>query len=486
MVSTRVPQLPVLRAGQAYESLDQFDVAGHRDGEPLAKVSLANAGIVRRDLKKMSEKAAVLREIPMARMLEICKAAGQHFLHSDLPLGPDENGDVVMQSPSDYVATLSKTSGLPHTLCTKNMQKVFTVFDEMPDILRGLTRGMNPEVIDDNFGEHSGVPVCYLPTTDSLGVVLPSNSPGVNSIWMPAIALKIPVVLKPGRDEPWTPWRIIQSFIAAGCPSEAFGFYPSDHEGAAAILQGCGRALLFGDESTTKIYANNPAINLHGPGRSKVLLGDDIVDDWQDYLDVLVGSVVDNGGRSCINASAIFVSRNGDAIANALAERLAAIEPSAADAEDARLSAFANPKFAEFIDASIEQGLAEGGAVDVTAQHRDGARAQVLDGAHFLRPTVVRCEQLSHPLANTEYMFPFVSVVEVPQSQMLQEIGPSLVVTGITKDAGFLDELVRSRDIDRLNLGPFPTSHVEWDQPHEGNLFEFLYVRRAIQRTDAW
>ena len=32
-----------------------------------------------------------------------------------------------------------------------------------------------------------------------------------------------------------------------------------------------------------------------------------------------------------------------------------------------------------------------------------------------------------------------------------------------------------------LNLGSMPTSHVSWDQPHEGNLFEHLYRQRAIQ-----
>ena len=126
MVASGFPHLPVLRLGQPYESLDQFEVVGHCDGEVLAKVGLANAGIVRRDLKKIAEKSAALRDIPMARMLEICKSAGQHFLHSDLPLGVDEGGQAVMQSPSDYVATLSKTSGLPHSLCRKNMQKVFT------------------------------------------------------------------------------------------------------------------------------------------------------------------------------------------------------------------------------------------------------------------------------------------------------------------------------------------------------------------------
>jgi hypothetical protein len=78
-------------------------------------------------------------------------------------------------------------------------------------------------------------------------------------------------------------------------------------------------------------------------------------------------------------------------------------------------------------------------------------------------------------------MFPFASIVERPQSDMLEWIGPSLVVTAITKDPVFRKSLLRCGHIKRLNLGVMPTGHVSWDQPHEGNLFEFLYTRRAIQ-----
>jgi hypothetical protein len=83
-------------------------------------------------------------------------------------------------------------------------------------------------------------------------------------------------------------------------------------------------------------------------------------------------------------------------------------------------------------------------------------------------------------------MFPFTSVVEVPQADMLGAIGPSLVVSAITHDAAFSADLLRAHEISRLNLGPLPTSRVEWDQPHEGNLFEFLYERRALSRASGW
>ena len=99
---------------------------------------------------------------------------------------------------------------------------------------------------------------------------------------------------------------------------------------------------------------------------------------------------------------------------------------------------------------------------------------------------MVRCDSMEHPLANTEYMFPFTSVVEVPQQRMLGVMGHSLVVTALTRDPAFLQDLTTSPLISRLNVGPVPTSKVEWDQPHEGNLFEFLYERRALQRAAGW
>lgn len=474
--------IPVLRQGEEYESLDTVELKSPLDGRVLAVVSQANSGIIRRDLKKIVKKTEALRALSVHELMAICKEAGDKFLHATLPVGSGGRS----QTPDEYVEILSDTSGLPHNLCRRNMQKVFTVFDEMPKILGGLTRGMDPSVVDTGFGEHDGIPVCYHSLADSLGVVLPSNSPGVNSIWMPALALRTPVILKPGREEPWTPMRIIQAFLAAGMPKEAFGFYPTDHEGAATILQSSGRALLFGDEGTTRQYADNPSINLHGPGRSKILIGDDAIEDWRDYLDVLVASVADNGGRSCINVSSLYVPRYADEIAAAIAERVASIEAKPAADEDAKLSAFANPKFAEWIDGTIEQGLTAGGARDVTAEFRSAPRRHELEGAQYLRPTILRCDTVEHPLARTEFLFPFTSVLEIPQDEMLEKLGPSLVVTAITKDPAFVSQLVASPEIDRLNLGPYPTSRAEWDQPHEGNLFEFLYKRRAIQRAPQW
>ena len=471
-----LPHLPALRRGKPYASLHQAEVTDCRTGQALARLSQVNAGIIRKDLNRIAEARSALKRLSCEQLLEICGRAAELFLNASLPLGDQGHA----QTPQQYVETLSATSGLPFVMVRRNMEKIAAALRQMRTVLNGLTRGLDLGILDRGMGEQAGAHLSFYAAAPCLGLVMPSNSPGVNSLWLPAIPLKVPVILKPGREEPWTPWRIIQALIAAGCPAEAFGFYPTDHEGAAEIIRGCGRALVFGDKSTTDQYANNPAIQIHGPGYSKILIGDDQIERWPEFLDVMVSSISDNGGRSCINASAVVVPAHAAEIADALAQKLGPVAPLPASDEHARLSAFANPRLAESIDAAIEDGLRTPGAVDVTAKYRNGPRKVVFEGAVYLRPTIVSCDSFSHPLANREFLFPYASVVQVPQKGMLSQIGPSLVVTAITKDGPFREALLESPQIDRLNLGPISTMQVAWDQPHEGNLFEFIYRRRAL------
>src|SRR5204862_2865750 len=201
--------------------------------------------------------------------------------------------------------TLGQTSGLPHVMVRRNMAKVHHALTHLGEILNGLSRGLDLSILDKGTGEQFGTKLSFFPTTQALGLVMPSNSPAVNSLWLPAVVLKMPVMIKPGKEEPWTPYRLIQAFIAAGAPPEAFGFYPTDHEGAAEILKSCGRSLIFGDKNTMAQYANNPAIQLHGPGYSKILIGADQIERWPEWIDLMAASIAENGGRSCINASAV-------------------------------------------------------------------------------------------------------------------------------------------------------------------------------------
>jgi acyl-CoA reductase-like NAD-dependent aldehyde dehydrogenase len=467
--------IPLLRAGQPYKSLDVVKVPHFRTGEPVAEVSQANRGLIAKDLLRAAERQRRLQSITVAQLIEICRKAAGHFVKSDLPLGD------AVQSPEDYIHQLSATTGMPEALCRKNVAKIELVLKEMAAVLGGLTRGLDLSILDSGWGRQSGRPLSFFCQTQALGAVLPSNSPGVHSLWLPSIPLKVPLVLKPGREEPWTPFRVAQAFIAAGCPSEAFSFYPTDHSGATEILLRCGRSMFFGDKASVQAWTNDARVQIHGPGWSKIIIAEDKISAWEQYLDLMVTSIVENGGRSCLNASGAWVPAHGRDIAEALAKRLAQIEARAMDDPQAQIAAFTNKKFARRLNDMIESQLQQPGAMDLTAKHRGGSRLVERDGCTFLLPTLIWCENPEHPLANTELLFPFAAVVEVPQEKILKQMGYSLVVTAITENERFVQEIFASPNVERLNLGPIPTSRISWDQPHEGNLFEHLYRQRALQ-----
>ncbi len=473
-----LPTVPLLRQGEVYRSLDVQDICPVQGGDPVARITMANSGLIKRDLLNLSAGRKALQRFTTQDLLDITLKAGDIFLNDELPVG-DEG---ILQGPDEYLYSLAATSGLPHSLIRMNMERLHGVFSQVPTILMGLSRGMSSDVLDTAYGNQSGVTVSFVPTTTALGVVLPSNSPAVNALWIPAIAMKTPVALKPGREEPWTPWRVIQSFIKAGAPAEAFSFYPAHHDGSSAIIRNCNRVMLFGGDDTVKQYEHDPRVEVHGAGRSKILIGDDEIESWKDHLDLMVRSISANSGRSCINASCVIVPKYANEIADALAEALVPMRVRAQDDPEATLSGFANPKMAEWINGSIQDGLDEGGATDVSLEKRGGSDRYVQkDGMHYMLPTIVRCDSIEHSIGNTEFLFPYASVVEMPQAQMLGSIGKSLAVAAITKDEAWLNELIFADHIERLNVGAMPTNHIEWDQPHEGNLFEFLYRRRSIQ-----
>ena len=223
---------PILRKGEAYKSVDVIRTPHHQTREMFVEISQANTGLIRRDLLDQHSAKAALEKFSVQELMDICARAGEEFLHGTLTLGDTP------QTTDDYVRQLSATTGMPHVMVRRNMKKIYGVMAKMGDVLGGLSRRLDLAILDRGYGEVEGQAVSYFPRTQSLGVVLPNNSPGVHSLWIPSFALKVPLVLKPGSAEPWTPYRIVQALIKAGAQKEAFSLYPASHSGGAEILLG--------------------------------------------------------------------------------------------------------------------------------------------------------------------------------------------------------------------------------------------------------
>ncbi len=467
--------LPAIRWGEPYESLAVEEVSHFVSGEPVARVSTVGGGIVRRDAKHALRARSILRQISPAELIACCGRAGELFASGTLNVGDSQ------QSPQQFVQLQSATTGMPLAMCHANLQKNAFVLKNIESIIDALTRGLDLNILARGYGDEGrGFTVSYQPQTTALGAVLPSNSPGVHTLWLPVIPLQFPLALKPGSQEPWTPYRVFAAMVASGVPAEAFSLYPGKGgDVGSAMLSSFRRSMIFGGPDTIRQYAANPGVQVHGPGYSKILLGDDAVDQWPEYLDLLVDSVSRNGGRSCINCSSIYASRHTREIADALASRLGPVEVLPPDDPEATLAAFTTPGVAAAIWRTIEGDLEDPRTSHITSTH--GPRLVEQPRCAYLRPTVVHCDSADAPGANREYLFPMTSVVTCPQQEMLARIGSTLVCTAITENQSWRRELLESTAIDRLNLGPIPTPQLNWLQPHEGNLVEFLYRNRAVQ-----
>jgi acyl-CoA reductase-like NAD-dependent aldehyde dehydrogenase len=466
--------LPVLRWGKPYDSLEKDEVRHFITGEPIAKVSQANGGLLERDMRHAGRARQLLRDIPIDDLIERVKKAGELYLNATLPIGDGT------QSPDEFARQQSASTGLPVHMCKANMQKNYFVLSNMNKMLDALTRGLPLSILSRGYGvENRGVVVSYQAQTSALGLVLPSNSPGVHTLWLPVIPMQIGLVLKPGPQEPWTPYRMTAAFVQAGIPAEAISIYPGGGDVGAAVLNACQRSMIFGGTPTVERYKGNPRVQAHGPGFSKVLFGDDLVDQWEKYIDLIAESVHINSGRGCINCSGVWASRHTNEIAEALAAKLGPVEVKPPEDPEAALAAFTVPGAASQIWKAIEADLKESGVNHTTEKY--GPRFVEMERCGYLRPTVVHCKSPEPAIAKKEYMFPFVTVVECPQEQMLAKIGPTLVGTAITENTKWQAELTDAVHIDRLNVGPIPTTKLDWLQPHEGNIVDFLFRARAYQ-----
>jgi hypothetical protein len=146
---------------------------------------------------------------------------------------------------------------------------------------------------------------------------------------------------------------------------------------------------------------------------------------------------------------------------------------------EAGLAAFTVDGMGKAVHEMLQADLREEGVTDCTASY--GPRLVERERCSYLRPMIAHADSPARAIAMKEFMFPFATVVKCPQNKMIDSIGYTLVGTAITEDPDWIADLSDATNIDRLNIGPIPTNRLNWLQPHEGNLTEFLFRSRAYQ-----
>ena len=126
--------IPILRNGQPYKSLDVAVVNHYRTREPFVSISQANPGLIRRDLRDQKTAREQLASLSTSQLVDISRRAAETFLNSSLPLGD------ATQSPEDYIRQVSATTGMPHALARRNMQKLHGALTEAGQVIDGGCR----------------------------------------------------------------------------------------------------------------------------------------------------------------------------------------------------------------------------------------------------------------------------------------------------------------------------------------------------------
>jgi acyl-CoA reductase-like NAD-dependent aldehyde dehydrogenase len=411
-------------------------------------------------------KSTALRSLPIRDLLSVFERAADIFA-AGRPDGLE---------PEAFVRNASLSSGLPLSIVRRQTLGLF------PSALRTMDRFLRVQspcgldVFDRFFYDAGGIRVGMTPRGRNVGFVMPGNHPSTHLMWICALAMKVPVVLRPSNDDLFTPYRLVAAFLEAGLAEEAIAFVPGGHDLVDPLVQSCALSVLFGGQQLADRYAPNRNVRIHGPGRSKiVVLGHA---DFDETVQLITRLVMDDAGRGCINGSAVIVEGSAGKLAEAVAAALQRVPIQSPLVEGAQLGAVSAAEAAAY------SGLIEGRLGTGVTEHTPGSAGRIatVDGVRMMRPTVIEVDSFEHPLFGVELPFPFVVFASASSRQeLLRAACHSLAVVVAGEDDGLAQELLLEPTIDKVFGNGALSTEFDPREPHEGFLVDFLFQKKAIR-----
>lgn len=456
-----IPALPG-SGRDGYTSIETAALVGF-DGSQVGAATITPAVLVH-DVARRS--SARLRALAVRDVLDVFARAADAF----------EAGQPDGLEPEAYARSASLTSGLPLPVVRRQSLGLF------PPALRAMKCFLEVQspggldVFDTHLYEAAGIRIGLVPRGHNAGFVMPGNHPSVHFMWLSALAMKMPVVVRPSNDDLFTPYRLVRALLDAGLPDDAIAFVPGGHALVDTIVQACPLTVLFGGPALAERYASNRNVRIHGPGRSKVVVLDNA--DFDGAVRTVTRLVMDDGGRGCINGSAVIVEGDAHPLAGAVAEVLRQVPVMSPLADDARLGA-ARPDEARMYNALIDSRLG-GGAIE----HTPGAAHRVadVDGVPVMRPTVIEVESFEHPLVGLELPFPFVVFAPARSRRDIPRAARnSLAVVVAGDDDLLVRDLLLEPTIDKVFGHGALSTEFDPREPHEGFLIDFLFQKKAVR-----
>ena len=421
--------------------------------------------------------ATCCREIPIADLLQMMKKAGDLYAKAELPLGDGT------QTPDQFVRMQSATTGLPEHMCRFNMEKNHFVLE--PD-------GQDPRLADARpRPEH---PVARLrrrgarragqlpgPVAGARAWCCRATRPastrcGCRSFRCRSAWSSSPARRSRGRRTAWP-----RPSSRPACRSRPSPSIPASATSAPPCWHSCPRSLIFGGTATVEQYKGNPRVQAHGPGFSKILLGDDEVDDWRE--------VPRHHGRQRLRqqrprlhqllrhlgvAAHRKRSPRPSPSASARSQPLPPEDPKSAAGRLHRARPGRRRLRRHRQGPQGSRRPRHDGEVRRPPRQEGALRLPAADG-HSLRLAGAR----RSPRRNT--CSPSARWSSARRRRCSRRSGRRWSARRSREDKKFQRALLDATHIDRLNIGPIPTIQLNWLQPHEGSIVDFLFRARAFQ-----
>jgi acyl-CoA reductase-like NAD-dependent aldehyde dehydrogenase len=428
-------------------------------GVPVAELSLVPPLYVSRTIgaqRKVRPLPVVQREAALAHAADVFAGAVIGGLDFDA-----------------YVGLASRISGLPIAVTRTGARSVADAVASAFDAVRPA-RPIGAAVDWREERTRNGSAI-WARRGEVFAVHAAGNGPGVHGLWPQALALGYRVVVRPSRREPLTAYRLVNALRDAGFRPEDAVYLPTDHGGADEIVRSADVAMVYGGQDVVDKYANDPTVVVNGPGRAKILITTDR--DWLDYIDLIVDSIANLGGMACVNTTAVLYEGDPGPLAQAIAERLATIEPLPTENERAILPTQPIDKAR-----ALSSYLAVKAAGTTPLLGADQVVAPVGDGYAALRPAVHLMAEPDVDKLNIELAFPCVWVSPWSRDAGMEPLRHSLIVTAITGDEELIDGLLAEPTVTNVYCGRYPTFYAAPEIPHDGFLADVLMRNKGFIR----
>mgnify|MGYP000446827506 CR=1 FL=1 len=363
-----------------------------------------------------------------------------------------------------YLDLTCRISGLPTSVAAAGAQAAAAGLGTAFDAVEAAEpRGATADWRDQQAGS------LWTRRGEVLAVHAPGNAPGVHGLWPQALALGLRVAIRPSRREPLTANRMVLALRQAGFRDADVAFLPTDHASADQLIAAADLALVYGGQDVVERYLHNPRVLTNGPGRTKILITAE--QDWRPFLDTIVDSIAGLAGMACVNATAVLYEGDAGELANAIAQRLAAIP---IDALPSSPHATADQLIRLLRNKAV--GCTPLLGADQVLHDRG-------DGYAVLRPALHLATTPDPAIINVELPFPCAWVASWRRTDGLAPLRNSLLLNVITDDQDLVDQIVTEPTITNVYLGPVATHRSAPQVPHDGFLADFLMRNMGFIRS---